>query len=58
VLVTHDLDEAFRLAGRVGVMRAGRLLQTGTPEELARRPAAGYVEELLALRRGVAGGVG
>jgi osmoprotectant transport system ATP-binding protein len=51
VLVTHDLAEAFRLADRIGVMRAGRLLQLGTPEELAKRPADPYVEALLEMRR-------
>lgn len=51
VLVTHDLAEAFRLAGRIGVMRAGRLLQLATPEELAARPADPYVEALLEMRR-------
>ncbi len=49
VLVTHDLGEAFRLAVRTGVLRAGRLLQIGTPEELERRPADPYVEALLDL---------
>src|ERR1700730_5965208 len=48
VLVTHDLGEAFRLADRIGVMRQGRLLQLGTPAELAAHPADGYVSELLA----------
>jgi osmoprotectant transport system ATP-binding protein len=51
VLVTHDLAEAFRLADRIGVMRAGRLLQLGTPEDLAARPADPYVQALLELRR-------
>jgi len=51
VLVTHDLAEAFRLADRIGVMRAGRLLQLGSPEELAARPADPYVQALLELRR-------
>ena len=50
VLVTHDLNEAFRLAGRIGVMKKGRLLQLGSPEELVERPADGYVRELLELR--------
>jgi osmoprotectant transport system ATP-binding protein len=54
VLVTHDLDEAFRLGDRVGVMRAGRLLQLAPPAELAERPAEGYVRDLLA--RGLPGG--
>jgi len=52
VLVTHDLGEAFRLADRIGVMRAGRLLQLGAPAELADRPADPYVSALLELRRG------
>ncbi len=51
VLVTHDLAEAFRLADRIGVMRNGRLLQLGRPEELADRPADPYVEALLEIRR-------
>jgi len=51
VIVTHDLGEAFKLADRVAVMRSGRLLQTGTPEELARRPATEYVGDLLARGR-------
>ncbi len=52
VLVTHDLGEAFRLADRIGVMRAGRLLQLGPPAELADHPADPYVSALLELRRG------
>lgn len=51
VLVTHDLAEAFRLADRIGVMRNGRLLQLGPPQELADRPADPYVEALLEMRR-------
>ncbi|MBV8200318.1 MAG: ATP-binding cassette domain-containing protein [Acidobacteria bacterium] len=53
VLVTHDLGEAFRLADRIGVMRAGKLLQLGKPEDLVAAPAHEYVRELLALRTGV-----
>ena len=51
LLVTHDLGEAFRLADRIGVMRSGRLLQLGPPQELAARPADPYVEALLEMRR-------
>ena len=39
LVVTHDHDEAFTLADRVAVMRAGRIVQTGPPEEVWRRPA-------------------
>lgn len=52
LLVTHDLDEAFRLADRVGVMRGGRLLQVAPPAALAAKPAHPYVASLLALRGG------
>jgi osmoprotectant transport system ATP-binding protein len=47
VLVTHDLAEAFRLANRIAVMKGGRILQIGAPEELAERPADPYVRALL-----------
>jgi osmoprotectant transport system ATP-binding protein len=52
VLVTHDLAEAFRLADRIAVMRGGRILQIGVPEELVERPADEYVKALLAIREG------
>ena len=49
LLVTHDLQEAFRLGDRIAVMQDGRLLQTATPDELRRNPANGYVQSLLAM---------
>jgi thiamine transport system ATP-binding protein len=39
LLVTHDHDEAFAVADRMAVMRAGRLVQSGTLEEVWRHPA-------------------
>jgi osmoprotectant transport system ATP-binding protein len=54
VLVSHDLDEAFLLADRVGVMRQGRLEQVGTPAEIREHPATGYVRELLLRARVIA----
>jgi glycine betaine/proline transport system ATP-binding protein len=45
VFITHDFDEAIRLADRVAIMRDGRLIQVGTPEELIVSPADAYVEE-------------
>jgi osmoprotectant transport system ATP-binding protein len=47
VLVTHDLREAFQLADRVAVVRAGRIEQLATPESLKRHPATPYVQRLL-----------
>jgi len=58
VLVTHDLGEAFRLADRIAVLRAGKVLQLATPEELAAHPEEGYVRALLELRAGIGGGGG
>lgn len=47
VLVTHDQDEAFAVADRVAVMRAGRLLQVDAPADLWRRPRSRDVAEFL-----------
>ena len=45
IIVTHDAEEAMRLADRIAVMRAGRLVQTGSAEELYHQPADIYVAE-------------
>jgi glycine betaine/proline transport system ATP-binding protein len=45
VFITHDFDEAIRLADRIAIMRDGRIVQTGTPEELVLSPADEYVAE-------------
>ncbi len=47
VLVTHDQEEAFALADRIGVMNLGRLLETGRPDELYARPATRFVATFL-----------
>lgn len=47
LLVTHDLREAWRLADRVAVMRAGRIEQVAPPRELVERPSTPYVAHLL-----------
>jgi glycine betaine/proline transport system ATP-binding protein len=43
VFITHDFDEAIRLADRVAIMKDGAVVQTGTPEELVTSPADAYV---------------
>jgi len=47
VLVTHDLGEASYLAGRVVLLRDGRIVQEGTVEELARAPADPFVAQFV-----------
>ena len=51
VMVTHDMAEALLLADQIAVMRAGRIIQLGTPSELLSDPADPYVETLLATPR-------
>ncbi|NKB28721.1 MAG: betaine/proline/choline family ABC transporter ATP-binding protein [Rhodobacteraceae bacterium] len=45
VFITHDFDEAIRLADRIAVMKDGEIVQTATPEELVLNPATDYVGE-------------
>lgn len=43
VFITHDFEEAVRLADRIGIMKEGRLVQLATPEEMMSNPANDYV---------------
>jgi len=43
IFVTHDMDEAIKLGDRIGIMGDGKLLQVGSPEELAQNPASDFV---------------
>ena len=47
VFVTHDVDEAIRLADRIALMRAGRLEQYDTPEALLDTPANKFVHDFI-----------
>ncbi len=48
VFITHDLDEAVRIGDRISIMRDGKVIQTGTPEEIVMHPADDYVAEFVA----------
>ncbi len=45
VFITHDFDEAIRLADRIAIMKDGAIIQIGTPEALVTNPATDYVAE-------------
>ena len=47
VFVTHDMDEALKLADRIVIMRDGQLVQCDTPDEILRNPADEFVEEFI-----------
>ena len=45
VFITHDFDEAIRLADRIAIMKDGRIDQVGTAEQIVTSPATNYVAE-------------
>ena len=47
LFVSHDLDEALRLGDRISIMRNGRIVQTGTAQDIVLRPADDYVAEFV-----------
>ncbi|RII18738.1 Glycine betaine transport ATP-binding protein OpuAA [Streptomyces sp. YIM 130001] len=47
VFITHDLNEAMRLGDQIAVMRDGRIVQTGTGEDILVRPANDYVRRFV-----------
>ena len=51
VFVTHDMDEAIKLADRIVIMRQGKIVQVGTPEEILSNPADEFVEEFIGKHR-------
>jgi len=48
IFITHDFDEAIRLADRIAIMKDGAIIQVGTPEDLVMNPATDYVAEFTA----------
>jgi len=47
IFITHDLNEAMFLGDRIAVMRDGRIVQIGTPEEILTDPANDYVAQFV-----------
>lgn len=47
IFVTHDLDEALKLGDRIMIMKDGKTIQIGTPEEILTNPADEYVEKFV-----------
>ncbi|MFE6131715.1 ABC transporter ATP-binding protein [Streptomyces sp. NPDC056437] len=50
LLVTHDLDVARRIGGRVAVMRGGSIVETGSADEVLTRPVHAFTAELVGSR--------
>ncbi len=51
ILVTHDLDEAIRLADRIAIMESGKLVQYDTPETILSKPANKFVHDFVGTDR-------
>ncbi len=47
LFITHDLDEAIRLGTRIAIMKDGRIVQIGTPEDIVTHPADDYVRDFV-----------
>lgn len=47
VFITHDLDEAIRIGNRIAIMKDGRIVQVGTPEQIVTEPADDYVRDFV-----------
>lgn len=51
VFVTHDMDEALKLADQIVIMRAGKIVQVGSPDEILQNPADEFVENFIGKER-------
>lgn len=47
LFITHDLEEAMRMGNRIAIMKDGRIVQTGSPENIVLRPATEYVKRFV-----------
>lgn len=53
IYITHDLSTAYYLSDRVSIMNAGRVIESGPPDEILADPKEGYTRELLAAVPGI-----
>ncbi|MEF9934130.1 MAG: ABC transporter ATP-binding protein [Clostridium sp.] len=51
IFVTHDMDEAIKLASRMCILKEGKILQIGTPYDILRNPQSSYVEDFVGQNR-------
>lgn len=51
IFVTHDMDEALKIADQIFLMKDGQIEQMGTPNELLQNPASPFVEEFIGAER-------
>ena len=47
VFITHDLDEALRLGDHIAILKDGKVIQAGTPEDIITAPADAYIEDFV-----------
>ena len=47
IFITHDINEAFKIGDRVAVMKDGKIVQIGTPEEIISNPSDEYIEDFV-----------
>lgn len=50
VFITHDLDEAIRIGNRIAILKDGRLIQVGTPDDILNNPVDDYVDRFVQRR--------
>ncbi|EFI83689.1 Glycine betaine/L-proline transport ATP-binding protein ProV [Listeria grayi] len=51
IFVTHDMDEALKLADRIVIMHSGEIIQFDTPDEILRNPATDFVADFIGKER-------
>src|SRR5699024_1381256 len=51
VFVTHDMDEAIKIADRIAIMKDGEIIQLDTPENILRHPKNDFVEGFIGKKR-------